>query len=289
MARVAYCGLGVMGAPMARHLAQAGHEVRVHNRTSSKMHALASIAAVVPCSSPEEAASGADVIMVCVGNDDDVRSVVFGELGVIHGLTPGSVVVDHTTTSADLSRELSRRLAEVGVDFVDAPVSGGQAGAENGTLTVMCGSDKPDAFDKVVPVINAYARSCVLLGSAGSGQLAKMVNQICIAGVLEGLAEGLNFAVAAGLDAHAVVDVISKGAAQSWQLENRGHTMIDGKFDFGFAVEWMKKDLGYALSEAARIGAPVPLAAEVLNFYNELMNAGDSRSDTSSLIRRYRR
>jgi 3-hydroxyisobutyrate dehydrogenase len=289
MAQVAYCGLGVMGAPMARHLVQAGHDVRVSNRTASKMDVLASLVEVVPCASPGEAASGADIVMVCVGNDDDVRSVVFGEQGIIHGLTSGSVVVDHTTTSADLSRELSRRLAEIGVDFVDAPVSGGQAGAENGTLTVMCGSDNPDAFDRVVPVINAYARSCVLLGSAGSGQLAKMVNQICIAGVLEGLAEGLNFAVAAGLDAHAVVDVISKGAAQSWQMENRGHTMIDGKFDFGFAVEWMKKDLGYALSEAERIGAPVPLASEVLNFYNELMDAGESRSDTSSLIRRYRR
>lgn len=289
MARVAYCGLGVMGAPMARHLAQAGHEVRVNNRTPSKMHDLASIAQVIPCSSPQEAASGADIVMVCVGNDDDVRSVVFGEQGVVHGLSHGSVVVDHTTTSADLSREVSRQLADIGVGFVDAPVSGGQAGAENGTLTVMCGSDNPGAFDKVAPVIDAYAKSCVLLGSAGSGQLAKMVNQICIAGVLEGLAEGLNFAVAAGLDAHAVVDVISKGAAQSWQMENRGHTMIDGKFDFGFAVEWMKKDLGYALLEAQRIGAPVPLAAEVLNFYEELMNTGDSRSDTSSLIRRYRR
>lgn len=289
MTRVAYCGLGVMGAPMARHLANAGHEVRVHNRTASKMHELAAIAKVTACSSPAEAVSEADVVMVCVGNDDDVRSVVFGTHGIVHGLNRGSVVVDHTTTSAELSREMSQRLAEVGVDFVDAPVSGGQAGAENGTLTVMCGSDSPAAFEKVAPAIDAYSKSCVLLGRAGSGQLAKMVNQICIAGVLEGLAEGLNFAIAAGLDAHAVVDVISKGAAQSWQMENRGHTMIDGKFDFGFAVEWMKKDLGYALAEAERLGVPAPLATEVLRFYDELNAAGDSRSDTSSLIRRYRR
>ncbi len=278
-----------MGAPMARHLANAGHEVRVHNRTASKMNELAAVAKVTAWSSPAEAASEADVVMVCVGNDDDVRSAVFGEHGIVHGLKRGSVVVDHTTTSAELSREMSQRLAEVGVDFVDAPVSGGQAGAENGTLTVMCGSDSPAAFEKVAPVIDAYSKSCVLLGRAGSGQLAKMVNQICIAGVLEGLAEGLNFAIAAGLDAHAVVDVISKGAAQSWQMENRGHTMIDGKFDFGFAVEWMKKDLGYALAEAERLGVPAPLAAEVLRFYDELNAAGDSRSDTSSLIRRYRR
>jgi 3-hydroxyisobutyrate dehydrogenase-like beta-hydroxyacid dehydrogenase len=278
-----------MGAPMARHLANAGHDVRVNNRSESKMRELASVAQVTICSSPAEAASGADIIMVCVGNDDDVRDVVFGGQGVVHGLARGSVLVDHTTTSANLARELSQRLGALGVEFVDAPVSGGQAGAENGTLTVMCGSDNPAAFDRVAPVIDSYARSCILLGQAGSGQLAKMVNQICIAGVLEGLAEGLNFAMAAGLDAHAVVDVISKGAAQSWQMENRGHTMIEGKFDFGFAVEWMKKDLSYALAEAARLGAPAPLASDVLRYYEELIGDGESRSDTSSLIRRYRR
>ena len=275
-----------MGAPMARHLAAAGHDVTVYNRTSSR--ALEWVAAnggrAVP--TPAEVAAASDAVFLCVGNDDNVRQVILGDGGVLDGAHEGLVVVDHTTTSAELAREISAACAAVGVGFVDAPVSGGQAGAINGALTVMCGADSESVFADVAVVAEVYSRSCVRLGNAGSGQLAKMVNQICIAGVVQGLAEGLAFATKAGLDAHAVIDVISKGAAQSWQMENRGHTMVDDSFDFGFAVEWMIKDLGFCVEEAQRNGAELPVAELVLGFYRELFADGAGRLDTSSLIRR---
>ena len=275
-----------MGAPMARHLAAAGHEVTVYNRTSSR--ALEWVAAnggrAVP--TPAEVAAASDAVFLCVGNDDNVRQVILGDGGVLDGAHEGLVVVDHTTTSAELAREISLACSAAGVGFVDAPVSGGQAGAINGALTVMCGADSETVFADVAVVAAVYSRSCVRLGNAGSGQLAKMVNQICIAGVVQGLAEGLAFATKAGLDAHAVIDVISKGAAQSWQMENRGHTMVDDSFDFGFAVEWMIKDLGFCVEEAQRNGAELPVAELVLGFYRELYADGAGRLDTSSLIRR---
>lgn len=286
MARVAFCGLGVMGAPMAGHLAAAGHQVTVYNRTRSRADQWLTSHSGSVADTPRDAAAGAQLVMLCVGNDNDVREVVFGEDGVLAGMTAGSVLVDHTTTSAELAREVNAACGAVGVHFVDAPVSGGQAGAENGVLTVMCGSDSAEAFDDFNAVAPAYSRSCVHLGPAGNGQLAKMVNQLCIAGVVQGLSEALAFAQNAGLDAHAVVDVISKGAAQSWQMENRGHTMIDGKFDFGFAVEWMVKDLGFCIDEAARNGSALPVADMVLGFYRELMASESGRLDTSSLITR---
>jgi len=235
---------------------------------------------------PRDVAANSDIVMLCVGNDADVRAVVMGPDGVLAGAHSGLIVVDHTTTSAELAREISTACAAAGVGFVDAPVSGGQAGAINGALTVMCGADSEDVFADVAVVAAVYSRSCVRLGNAGSGQLAKMVNQICIAGVVQGLAEGLAFATKAGLDAHAVIDVISKGAAQSWQMENRGHTMVDDSFDFGFAVEWMIKDLGFCVEEAQRNGAELPVADLVLGFYRELYADGAGRLDTSSLIRR---
>ena len=286
MARVGFCGLGVMGFPMAGHLVAAGHEVAVFNRTSSTAQRWAETHGGTVCATPRQVAEVSDVIMLCVGNDDDVRSVVRGVDGILAGARPGAVVVDHTTTSAELAREIAAACAQQSVGFVDAPVSGGQAGAENGVLTVMCGADDVTTFERVAPVIDAYARACVRLGAAGAGQLAKMVNQMCIAGVVQGLAEGLAFARRAGLDPHQVVDVISKGAAQSWQMDNRAHTMIDDKFDFGFAVEWMVKDLTFCVEEARRNGTPVELTEMVLGFYKELMANGNARSDTSSLIRR---
>jgi len=286
MTRVGFCGLGVMGYPMAGHLASAGHSVSVYNRTSARADAWVAEHSGTAFATPREVAANSDIVMLCVGNDADVRAVVMGSDGVLAGAHPGLIVVDHTTTSAELAREISLACSAAGVGFVDAPVSGGQAGAINGALTVMCGADSESVFGEVAVVAAAYSRSCVRLGNAGSGQLAKMVNQICIAGVVQGLAEGLAFATKAGLDAHAVIDVISKGAAQSWQMENRGHTMVDDSFDFGFAVEWMIKDLGFCVEEAQRNGAELPVADLVLGFYRELYADGAGRMDTSSLIRR---
>jgi 3-hydroxyisobutyrate dehydrogenase-like beta-hydroxyacid dehydrogenase len=288
MARLGFCGLGVMGFPMAGHLARAGHTVSVSNRTASKAEAWVAEYQGASYATPREVAAASDIVMLCVGNDDDVRSVMLGADGVLAGAHDGMIVVDHTTTSAELAREISAACIAAGVGFVDAPVSGGQAGAENGVLTVMCGSDSEAAYAEFSAVASAYSRACVLLGNAGSGQLAKMVNQLCIAGIVQGLSEALAFAQHAGLDAHAVVDVISKGAAQSWQMENRGHTMIDDKFDFGFAVEWMVKDLGFCIDEAKRNGSQLPVADLVLGYYKELAANGNARSDTSSLIRRLR-
>ena len=286
MTRVGFCGLGVMGYPMAGHLASAGHSVSVYNRTSARAEAWVAEHSGTAFATPREVAANSDIVMLCVGNDADVRAVVLGPDGVLAGAHSGLIVVDHTTTSAELAREISAACAAAGVGFVDAPVSGGQAGAINGALTVMCGADSESVFADVAVVAAVYSRSCVRLGNAGSGQLAKMVNQICIAGVVQGLAEGLAFATKAGLDAHAVIDVISKGAAQSWQMENRGHTMVDDSFDFGFAVEWMIKDLGFCVEEAQRNGAELPVADLVLGFYRELYADGAGRLDTSSLIRR---
>ena len=286
MTRVGFCGLGVMGYPMAGHLASAGHSVSVYNRTSARAEAWVAEHSGTAFAAPREVAANSDIVMLCVGNDADVRAVVLGPDGVLAGAHSGLIVVDHTTTSAELAREISLACSAAGVGFVDAPVSGGQAGAINGALTVMCGADSESVFADVAVVAAVYSRSCVRLGNAGSGQLAKMVNQICIAGVVQGLAEGLAFATKAGLDAHAVIDVISKGAAQSWQMENRGHTMVDDSFDFGFAVEWMIKDLGFCVEEAQRNGAELPVADLVLGFYRELYADGAGRLDTSSLIRR---
>jgi 3-hydroxyisobutyrate dehydrogenase len=283
MAAVAFIGLGVMGSPMAWHLAAAGHDVTVYNRTTEKADAWVAAHGGASAPTPERAARNADVVFVCVGNDDDVRSVVLGDDGALAGMGTGSVLVDHTTASADLARELGGAAAAADVGFVDAPVSGGQAGAENGTLTVMCGGAE-ESFAKVEPIIAAYARSCRLLGAAGAGQLTKMVNQICIAGLVQALAEGVNFALHAGLDVDAVVDVISKGAAQSWQMENRARTMAAGSFEFGFAVEWMRKDLGICLDEASRNGARLPVTALVDQFYAHVADRGGRRWDTSSLM-----
>ncbi len=283
MAAVAFIGLGVMGGPMARHLAGAGHDVTVYNRTTDKAAAWVAANGGTSASTPARAAEDADAVFVCVGNDDDVRSVTLGDDGALAGMQPGSVLVDHTTVSADLARELAAAAAAVGVGFVDAPVSGGQAGAENGALTVMCGGDE-QSFAKVEPIIAAYARACRLLGDVGAGQLTKMVNQICIAGMVQALAEGVNFAQHAGLDVDSVVDVISKGAAQSWQMENRARTMAAGSFDFGFAVEWMRKDLGICLDEASRNGARLPVTALVDQFYAQVAGRGGLRWDTSSLM-----
>ncbi|MFM7537493.1 MAG: NAD(P)-dependent oxidoreductase [Acidimicrobiales bacterium] len=283
MARVAFLGLGVMGAPMARHLAGAAHEVTVWNRTTAKAEAWVGAHGGRAAASPRDAAEGADAVFTCVGNDDDVRAVVLGEHGALAGMRPGAVLVDHTTASAALARGLETAAGAVGVRFVDAPVSGGQAGAENGTLSVMCGGTA-DAFAAAEPLVAAYARACRLLGPAGSGQLTKMVNQICIAGIVQGLAEGVAFAQRAGLDVDAVVETISKGAAQSWQMENRARTMARGEFEFGFAVEWMRKDLGICLDEAARNGARLPVTALVDQFYAHVVARGGRRWDTSSLI-----
>lgn len=282
---VAFLGLGVMGGPMARHLANAGHDVTVYNRTNDKAVRWVDTNGGKVAATPREAASEANIVFMCVGNDDDVRSVVYGVdgfNGALAGMSEGSVLVDHTTASADVAREVYRAAAEVGVGFVDAPVSGGQAGAENGALTVMCGGDQ-EIFDRVAPVISAFAKSCRLLGPSGSGQLTKMVNQICIAGVVQGLAEGVAFAQHAGLDVDAVIDVISKGAAQSWQMENRAKTMVRSEFEFGFAVEWMRKDLAICLEEARRNGSRLPVTALVDQMYSQVIARGGRRWDTSSL------
>jgi 3-hydroxyisobutyrate dehydrogenase-like beta-hydroxyacid dehydrogenase len=277
--------MGVMGAPMARHLAKAGHQVVVYNRNAAKALAWVALNGNQAAPTPAEAAADAEIVALCVGNDDDVREVVLGLNGALSGMSAGSILIDHTTASAGLARELSAVCAEQDVGFIDAPVSGGQAGAENGQLTVMCGCDDVEIFERAKPAMDAYAKSCVHLGPAGSGQLTKMVNQICIAGVLQGLAEGVNFARHAGLDVDQVVDVIGKGAAQSWQMDNRARTMAADEFEFGFAVEWMRKDLGIVLDEADRNGARLPVTALVDQFYKQVVAMGGDRWDTSSLIR----
>ncbi|WP_395664359.1 NAD(P)-dependent oxidoreductase [Methylocella sp.] len=285
MANIAFLGLGVMGFPMAGHLQARGHKVTVYNRTAAKARAWAEKYGGGVASTPREAAAGQEFVFACVGNDDDLRSVALGPDGALEGLAGGGVFVDHTTASAEVERELQAEAAGRGVGFVDAPVSGGQAGAESGALSIMCGGAEGD-YARVEPVIAAYAKAARLMGPVGSGQLAKMVNQICIAGVVQGLAEGLHFARLAGLDAEAVIAVISKGAAQSWQMENRWRTMAEGRFDFGFAVDWMRKDLAICLDEARRSGARLPTAALVDQFYAEVQAMGGGRWDTSSLIAR---
>jgi len=283
MAHVAFVGLGVMGYPMAGHLKAKGHDVVVFNRTRARAAQWVAQHGGRSAETPRAAAEGCEIVFACVGNDDDVRAIAYGEEGVLAGLARGSVLVDHTTASAELARELAKAADAKGIGFVDAPVSGGQAGAENGVLTVMCGG-RPDVFERAKPVIGSYARVCTLIGPAGSGQLTKMVNQICIAGLVQGLAEGLNFGIKAGLDMESVVAVISKGAAQSWQMENRAKTMGQGKFDFGFAVDWMRKDLAICLAEARKSGARLPVAALVDQFYAQVQARGGKRWDTSSLI-----
>ncbi len=287
MANVGYVGLGIMGGPMARHLAAASHSVVVYNRTTAKAEEWVKAHGGSFALTPREVAEQSDVVFMCVGNDDDVRSVVYGADGVLAGMSKGKTLVDHTTASATLARELSVACAEKGVGFVDAPVSGGQAGAENGQLTIMCGSDDVAAYERIEPIVDAYAKRCKQLGNAGSGQLAKMVNQICIAGIAQGLSEALNFAMRAGLNPDDVVDVISKGAAQAWQMENRSKTMVRDEFEFGFAVEWMRKDLGMCFDEAKRNGAQLPMTEMVDKFYEEVVAMGGRRWDTSSLIARF--
>ncbi|MDA3041098.1 MAG: NAD(P)-dependent oxidoreductase [Actinomycetota bacterium] len=282
MATIGFIGLGVMGYPMAGHLRTAGHQVMVFNRTAAKAEAWVAEHGGQAAETPRAAAAGADIVFTMVGDDDDVRSVVYGDDGALAGLGAGSILVDHTTASALLARELEARCAGVGVGFVDAPVSGGQAGAQNARLTVMCGGE-PVAFDTMAPIVDCYAVAVTRLGDAGSGQLTKMVNQLCIAGILQGLSEGIHLGLAAGLDIDAVVGVISKGAAGSWQMENRGSTMAKGEFEFGFAVDWMRKDLGIALDQARALGASLPLAAMVDQWYAQVQARGGGRWDTSSL------
>lgn len=284
---VAFVGLGVMGYPMAGHLARAGHRVTVFNRTSKKAERWVEEYGGDFAGTPREAAAGAQIVFCCVGNDDDLRSVVLGADGAFAGMGKDAVFVDHTTASAAIARELYAEARSRGLHFVDAPVSGGQAGAVNGMLTVMCGGDAA-AFERIQPVAMAYAKAVTLIGPSGAGQLAKMVNQICIAGLLQGLSEGINFGLAAGLDMKLVLQVIGKGAAQSWQMDNRGTTMVDDEFDFGFAVDWMRKDLGLCIDEARRNGAPLPVTALVDQFYADVQAMGGHRWDTSSLIRRLR-
>ena len=283
--KVAFLGLGVMGFPMAGHLALAGHDVVVYNRSPSKAQGWAGEFKGAVAATPREAAAGRDLVFCCVGNDDDLRSVALGPDGAFAGMKPGAVFIDHTTASADVARELSQEAKKLGLQFVDAPVSGGQAGAQNGLLTVMCGGDAA-AFEAAKPSALAFARAFTLLGGPGSGQLAKMVNQVAIAGLVQGLAEAIAFGQKAGLDMVQVLEVIGKGAAQSWQMDNRGKTMIEGKFDFGFAVDWMRKDLGLVLGEAKRNGARLPVTALVDQFYADLQALGGQRWDTSSLIKR---
>jgi 3-hydroxyisobutyrate dehydrogenase-like beta-hydroxyacid dehydrogenase len=288
MQKVAFIGLGVMGYPMAGYLQQKGYQVTVYNRTAAKAEKWAAHYGGNWATTPAGAAQDASLVFICVGNDNNVRSVVYGEQGVLHTMPKDSVLIDHTTASAELARELASAAAAKGIGFLDAPVSGGQAGAENGVLTVMIGGE-PAAMGKAERAIMSFARCAKLLGPAGSGQLAKMVNQICIAGVVQGLAEALNFAQNAGLDAAAVVEVISQGAASSWQMQNRYTTMLAGKYDFGFAVDWMRKDLGIALSEARENGSHLPLTALVDQFYSEVQQMGGGRWDTSSLLARLKR
>ena len=293
--KVAFIGLGVMGGPMARHLLKAGHDVTVYNRTASKAEAWVKENASGDAASrgrsaptPRQAATGSQIVFCCVGNDEDLRSVVLGPDGAFAGMTKGAVFVDHTTASANIARELGKAAEGSGIGFIDAPVSGGQAGAENGHLTVMCGGDQA-TFDRIRPVAMAFSRACTLIGPTGSGQLAKMVNQICIAGLVQGLSEGINFGLASGLDMKLVLEVIGKGAAQSWQMDNRGKTMVDDQFEFGFAVDWMRKDLGLCLDESRRNKAPLPVTALVDQFYGDVQALGGNRWDTSSLIKRLRR
>jgi 3-hydroxyisobutyrate dehydrogenase len=289
MSKVAFVGLGVMGYPMAGHIrTKGGHDVTVYNRTLGKAQAWVAEFGGQMAPTPEEAAREADFVFACVGNDGDLRSVTIGEQGAFHGLKRGAIFIDNTTASADIARELYAAAAERGAHFLDAPVSGGQAGAQNGVLTVMVGGDS-EPFAKAEPVISLYARAVKLIGPAGSGQLTKMVNQLCIAGVVQGLAEGIHFAQKAGLDVAAVIETISKGAAQSWQMENRWMTMAEGKFDFGFAVDWMRKDLAIVLEEARRNGAHLPSAALIDQFYSDVQAMGGKRWDTSSLIARLNR
>jgi 3-hydroxyisobutyrate dehydrogenase/2-hydroxy-3-oxopropionate reductase len=287
--QVAFLGLGVMGYPMAGHLALAGHTVTVYNRNATKSAAfceqLAATGRVKRADTPKLAAQGADIVFCCVGNDDDLRSVVLGDDGALAGMKAGAIFVDHTTASANVARELSHEASARGLQFIDAPVSGGQAGAQNGLLTVMCGGDAA-AFDAVKPVAMAFSRAFTLMGASGAGQLTKMVNKICIAGLVQGLSEAIAFGQRAGLDMAQVLDVIGKGAAQSWQLDNRGPTMVQDKFDFGFAVDWMRKDLGLVFDEAKRNGARVPVTALVDQFYADVQQMGGGRWDTSSLIKR---
>jgi 3-hydroxyisobutyrate dehydrogenase len=283
MAKCAFIGLGIMGYPMAGHLQAKGHEVTVYNRTAAKAEQWAKQHGGGHAATPREAAAGAEFVFMCVGNDDDIRSVTYGEDGALAGLGRGSVLVDHTTASADIARELESEAKSQGKQFLDAPVSGGQAGAENGALTIMCGGEQA-AFDRAKPVMDCYGKAVTLMGPAGAGQLTKMVNQICIAGLVQGLSEAMNFGMRAGLDMEKVIAVISKGAAQSWQMDNRAKTMVQGKFDFGFPVEWMRKDLKICLEEANRNGALLPTTALIDQYYHEVINAGGSRWDTSSLI-----
>ena len=280
---VAFIGLGVMGYPMAGYLAKTGHQVTVYNRTAKKAGQWQAEYGGAIATTPSAAAQGADFVFCCVGNDDDLRSVTIAENGAFKAMKPGAVFIDHTTTSAKVARELHEIAARKNFAFVDAPVSGGQAGAENGQLTVMIGGDK-EAVARAAPLIDCFAKMQARLGDSGAGQLAKMVNQICIAGLVQGLAEALHFADHAGLDAKAVVDVISKGAAQSWQMDNRASTMVDGEFNFGFAVDWMRKDLGYVLNEARENGSHLPVTALVDQFYSQVQGLGGGRWDTSSLI-----
>lgn len=287
MKKIAFLGLGVMGFPMAGHLSNAGFSVTVYNRTKTKAERWAQTYAGDIAITPEDAARGADVICICVGNDDDLRQVVTGDKGVMAGIKPGAIVVDHTTTSAEVALELAGKLEQNKVAFLDAPVSGGQAGAENGKLTIMLGGEEQH-YQRVTSILDSYAQYHRLLGGVGAGQKAKMMNQICIAGVVQGLAEALSFGQKSGMDCEAVVDVISRGAAQSWQMQNRHQTMLKDEYDFGFAIDWMRKDLGIALQEAARNGASLPLTALVDQFYAEVQNMGGGRWDTSALLKRFR-
>jgi 3-hydroxyisobutyrate dehydrogenase/2-hydroxy-3-oxopropionate reductase len=284
---VAFLGLGVMGHPMAGHLARAGHQVTVYNRTAAKAQAWCAEFGGQHRGTPREAAKGAAIVLACVGNDDDLLAITLGPDGAFAGMEPGAIFVDHTTASADVARQLAEAAKTLGLRFVDAPVSGGQAGAQNGALTVMCGGELA-AFEKAKPVALAFSRAFALMGPSGAGQLTKMVNQICIAGLIQGLAEGVAFGQKAGLDMNQVLDVIGKGAAQSWQLDNRGKTMVADQFSFGFAVDWMRKDLGLVLDEAKRNGSRLPVTALVDQFYADLQATGGNRLDTSSLIKRLR-
>ena len=287
MAKVAFLGLGVMGFPMAGHLAAKGHEVTVYNRSPAKAAAWTAKHKGTAAATPALAAKGAEFVVACVGNDDDLRQVCTGPDGAFSGMSPGAVFVDHTTVSANITRKLATQAAGAGLAFVDAPVSGGQAGAENGQLSIMCGGDPAD-YARAEPVMASYARICRLIGSSGAGQLAKMMNQICIAGLMQGLSEALAFGQKAGLDGEKVVEVISQGAAGSWQMVNRHKTMLADQFDFGFAVDWMRKDLGICLDTADEIGARLPVTALVDQFYKDVQLMGGGRNDTSSLIRRLR-